>query len=288
MDGLIIKAVGGLYTVESPDGVSACKARGIFRRQGISPCAGDRVRVEDGCITEIYPRKNMLIRPPLANLDRLIFVLSACSPAPNLQLIDRFLAVCEYKEIAPVLVFTKLDLADASSYAAAYLHTGYPVYFVDYAKPESVEAVRTLLRSGISAFTGNSGAGKSTLLNALDVNLRLETADISRKLGRGRHTTRETVLYTLESGGRVADTPGFSTFETEAYAQIAPEAVADCFPEIRAVEAPCRYSDCRHLREPDCAVRAAVKAGLFPQSRYETYTVMMQEASQGRSRSRQP
>lgn len=277
MEGLIIKAVGGLYTVESPDGVSACKARGIFRRQGISPCAGDRVRVEDGCITEIFPRKNMIIRPPLANLDRLIFVLSACSPAPNLQLIDRFLAVCEYKEIAPVLVFTKLDLADASQYAAAYAHTGYPVYFVDYADASSVEAVRDLLSDGISAFTGNSGAGKSTLLNALDVNLQLETADISKKLGRGRHTTRETALYTLPGGGRVADTPGFSTFETEAYAQIAPEELPMCFPEIQAVEAPCRYSDCRHMKEPDCAVRAAVQRGNFPESRYETYRLMMDE-----------
>lgn len=282
MDGLIIKAVGGLYTVESPDGVSeACKARGIFRKEGISPCTGDRVRVEDGCITEIYPRRNLLIRPPLANLDRLFFVLSVTDPAPNLQLLDKFLAVCVYKDIAPALIFTKIDLADPEQYAKLYRGTGFPVYIVDYQRPETVDAVYQALAGGISAFTGNSGAGKSTLLNALDVRLQLETGHISKKLGRGRHTTRETALYTLPHGGRVADTPGFSTFETESYAQILPEEMADCFPELRAVlergEA-CRYADCRHRKEPGCAVRAAAENGEIPQSRYESYQVMLEEA----------
>ncbi|MBQ8921103.1 MAG: ribosome small subunit-dependent GTPase A [Oscillospiraceae bacterium] len=276
MEGLIIKAVGGLYTVESPDGsMLPCRARGIFRRQGISPCAGDRVRVENECITEIFPRKNQLIRPPLANLDKLIFVLSVRDPAPNLQLLDRFLAVCVYKSIEPVLVFTKVDLADSARYAEIYSKTGFPVYDVDYRRPETLRPVYDELEGAVSAFTGNSGVGKSTLLNALDVRLQLETADISKKLGRGRHTTRETALYTLPNGGRVADTPGFSTFETEAYAQIAPEELAGCFPELRRTEAPCRYADCRHLREPGCAVRAAVEAGEIPQSRYESYTEML-------------
>lgn len=278
MEGLIIKAVGGLYTVESPSGVLYCKARGIFRKQGISPCAGDRVQVEQDVITEILPRKNVLIRPPLANLDQLLFVLSVREPAPNIQLLDRFLAVCVYKEITPVLVFTKLDLDGAEQYAALYEKSGFPVLFADYAKPESVQAVYDLLAGKISAFTGNSGVGKSTLLNALDDSLQLETAHISKKLGRGRHTTRETALYTLKNGGKIADTPGFSTFETDAYARIAPEALGDCFPEIAAVEAPCRYADCRHLKEPDCAVRRAVAEGAIPQSRYDSYAVMMQEA----------
>lgn len=278
MEGLILKAVGGLYTVESPDGVLSCKARGIFRKQGISPCTGDRVTVEDDVITEIMPRKNLLIRPPLANLDQLLFVLSVRDPAPNLQLLDRFLAVCVFKEIQPVLIFTKLDLADAMKYAEIYRPAGFPQFFVDYEKPETVGAVYEALAGKISAFTGNSGVGKSTLLNALDVSLNLETGDISKKLGRGRHTTRETALYTLPHGGRIADTPGFSTFETEAYAQIAPEELAECFPEIRAVTAPCKYADCRHLKEPDCAVRQAVGAGEIPKSRYESYALMLQES----------
>ncbi len=283
MNGLIIKAVGGLYTVESPDGVYACKARGIFRRQGISPCAGDRVEFEEGCITAVSPRKNELIRPPLANLDRLFFVLSVRDPAPNLLLLDRFLAVCVYKNIEPVLVFTKVDLADAGEYAAIYEKSGFPLCTADYENPQSVDAVREMLKGRISAFTGNSGVGKSTLLNAVAPSLSLETADISKKLGRGRHTTRDTVLYTLENGGRVADTPGFSTFETDAYAKIAPEELPECFPEIAAVTEPCRYADCRHLKEPDCAVRAAVAAGEIPQSRYESYTVMLSEALQRKS-----
>lgn len=278
MEGLILKAVGGLYTVESPSGVLSCKARGIFRKQGISPCTGDRVTVEDDVITEIMPRKNLLIRPPLANLDQLLFVLSVCDPAPNLQLLDRFLAVCVYKEIQPVLIFTKLDLADAVKYAEIYRAAGFPQFFVDYEKPETVAAVYEALAGKISAFTGNSGVGKSTLLNALDVSLNLETGDISKKLGRGRHTTRETALYTLPHGGKIADTPGFSTFETDAYAQIAPDELADCFPEIGAVTEPCRYADCRHIKEPDCAVRNAVRFGAIPKSRYENYTLMMQES----------
>lgn len=278
MEGLILKAVGGLYTVESPSGVLSCKARGIFRKQGISPCTGDRVTVEDDVITEIMPRKNLLIRPPLANLDQLLFVLSVRDPAPNLQLLDRFLAVCVYKEIQPVLIFTKLDLADAVKYAEIYRAAGFPQFFVDYEKPETVESVYEALAGKISAFTGNSGVGKSTLLNALDVSLNLETGDISKKLGRGRHTTRETALYTLPHGGKIADTPGFSTFETDAYAQIAPDELADCFPEISAVTEPCRYADCRHIKEPDCAVRNAVRSGAIPKSRYENYTLMMQES----------
>lgn len=278
MEGLIIKSVGGLYTVESPDGVSVqCRARGIFRKQGISPCVGDRVRVEADVIAEIFPRRNVLIRPPLANLDQLIFVLSTCNPAPNLQLLDRFLAVCVYKEIQPVLVFTKNDLADAEPFAANYRESGFPIYFADYQKPESIQAIYDALAGKISAFTGNSGAGKSTLMNALDVRLKLETADISKKLGRGRHTTRETSLYTLPHGGKAADTPGFSTFETEAYAQIAPEELADCFPEMRKYIGGCRYADCRHLREPECAIRTAAAAGEIPKSRCESYTVMLEE-----------
>ena len=278
MDGLIIKAVGGLYTVESPDGVLQCRARGIFRKQGISPCTGDSVTVENDVITEIRPRKNLLIRPPLANLDQLLFVLSVRDPAPNLLLLDRFLAVCVYKEIRPVLIFTKLDLADAERYAAVYRGSGFPILFADYQDPASIQAIYRMLEGKISAFTGNSGVGKSTLLNALDDRLQIETAHISKKLGRGRHTTRETALYTLPHGGKIADTPGFSTFETEAYAQIAPEELADCFPELRRIGTPCRYADCRHLKEPGCAVRAAVEAGEIERLRYESYTVMLQEA----------
>ncbi len=280
MQGLILKAVGGLYTVESPDGIILCKARGLFRKQGISPCTGDAVTVENGCITEILPRRNVLIRPPLANLDKLFFVIAAREPAPNVLLLDRFLAVCEYKAIQPILVFTKLDLADADALMAIYRKAGYNVFAVDYAHPESITPIYEAMQRGISAFTGNSGVGKSTLLNAIDSTLQLETAEISKKLGRGKHTTRHVELYTLQNGGKIADTPGFSTFETESYAIIPPDELAGCFPEFVAVDQPCRYADCRHLHEPSCAIRVAVDAGTIPKSRYESYTVMLQEAMQ--------
>lgn len=280
MTGLILKSVGGLYTVESPDGIMMCKARGLFRKQGISPCTGDTVTVENGCITEIQPRRNVLIRPPLANLDKLFFVIAACEPAPNVLLLDRFLAVCEYKHIEPVLVFTKLDLAGADTLMDIYRNAGYTVFAVDYAKPECIAPICDAMQGCISAFTGNSGVGKSTLLNAIDSSLQLETAEISKKLGRGKHTTRHVELYTLQNGGRIADTPGFSTFETESYAVIPPDDLAACFPELASVDEPCRYNDCRHLHEPACSVRGAVQAGNIPQSRYESYTVMLQEAMQ--------
>lgn len=283
MTGLILKAVGGLYTVESPDGIITCKARGIFRKHGLSPCTGDRVTVENDCITKILPRRNVLIRPPLANLDKLFFVVASCEPAPNVLLLDRFLAVCEYKQIEPVLVFTKLDLTDAAFLMETYRKAGYRVYGVDYQEPACVQAIAREMQGCISAFTGNSGVGKSTLLNAIDSRLQLETGEISKKLGRGKHTTRHVELYTLENGGKIADTPGFSTFETESYAVIPPNELADCFPELREVEEPCRYGDCRHLHEPDCAIRKAVAAGEIPESRYESYVIMLEEAMKQKS-----
>lgn len=273
-----MKAVGGLYTVKTSDGIFGCKARGIFRKQGISPCTGDCVTIENECITDILPRKNVLIRPPLANLDRLFFVLSTTEPAPNLQILDKFLAVCVHKGIEPVLVFTKLDLADAEQYMEIYRAVGFRMMLVDYSDPASIQEMRDALAGGISAFTGNSGVGKSTLLNAIAPDLQLETAEISQKLGRGRHTTRTTELFVLENGGMVADTPGFSTFETESYAQIRPDELPDCFPDFQEYLGSCKYGDCRHMREPECAVRQAVRDGNIARTRYQSYRVMLDES----------
>ncbi len=283
MTGLILKAVGGLYTVESPGGIITCKARGIFRKQGISPCTGDRVTVQDGCITAIEPRRNALIRPPLANLDQLCFVISACEPEPNLLLLDRFLAVCVYLQIEPLLIWTKLDLADATVWMESYRAAGFTSVAVNYGESEGIQAVQNALAGKISAFTGNSGVGKSTLLNAIDQRLQLATGEISQKLGRGRHTTRHAELYTLDNGGKVADTPGFSTFETDSYVRIPAEELADCFPELRLPEESCRYADCMHLHEPHCKVRRAVEEGRIPQSRYESYVTMLEEAKKYRA-----
>ena len=278
--GIIIKCLGGLYTVESPDGIYECKARGVFRNRGISPCVGDRVVTEDGVITEIAPRRNCIIRPPLANLDQLIFIVSTCEPGPNYLILDKFIAIAEYKGITPVVVITKTDLGDSRPIHEIYGGIGIDVAEVRYDDEASVEAVRKLLSGRISAFTGNSGAGKSTLLNAVDPSLSIATGEISRKLGRGRHTTRHAELYKLSGGGYIADTPGFSTFETNRYDIIRKEELAGCFREFEPFTEDCRFRDCAHLCEKGCAVVAAVERGEISQSRHESYKTMYEEAKQ--------
>lgn len=275
---MIIKAIGGLYTVESPCGILECKARGVFRNRGITPMVGDRVTLEGNLITQVLERKNCLIRPPLANLDQLLFVVSMCQPSPNLLLLDKFIAICEFKGITPILVLTKLDLDSHQQILALYQQVGIRVMPVAYAKPETVQAVRDILRGKLSAFTGNSGVGKSTLLNAIDERLTLATGEISLKLGRGRHTTRHAQLYPLTGGGYIADTPGFSTFETNQYDWIRKEELAGCFREFSPYEGTCRFHDCSHTAEKGCAVLEAVQAGDIAPSRHESYCKMFEEA----------
>ena len=279
-NGIIIKCLGGLYSVESPDSIYECKARGVFRNRGISPCVGDRVTVEDGVITEIADRKNCIIRPPLANLDQLIFIVSTCEPAPNYLILDKFIAIAEYKGITPVVVITKTDLGDSSPIHEIYGGIGIDVVEVKYDDEASIEAVRKLLTGKISAFTGNSGAGKSTLLNAVDPALNIATGEISKKLGRGRHTTRHAELYKLAGGGYIADTPGFSTFETNRYDIIRKEELAGCFREFEELTDKCRFRDCAHICEKGCAVVEAVESGYIHKSRHESYKTMYEEAKQ--------
>ncbi len=278
--GIIIKCLGGLYSVESPDGIYECKARGVFRNRGISPCVGDRVTVEDGVITEIADRKNCIIRPPLANLDQLVFIVSTCEPVPNYLILDKFIAIAEYKNITPVVVITKTDLGDSKPIHDIYGSIGIDVVEVRYDDESTVDAVRKLLCGKISAFTGNSGAGKSTLLNAIDPTLNIATGEISKKLGRGRHTTRHAELYKLSGGGYIADTPGFSTFDTNRYDIIRKEELADCFREFTQYIDDCRFRDCAHVCEKGCAVVEAVERGDISESRHESYKTMYEEAKQ--------
>ena len=278
--GIIIKCLGGLYSVESPDGIYECKARGVFRNRGISPCVGDRVTVEDGVITEIADRKNCIIRPPLANLDQLVFIVSTCEPVPNYLILDKFIAIAEYKNITPVVVITKTDLGDSKPIHDIYGSIGIDVVEVRYDDESTVNAVRKLLCGKISAFTGNSGAGKSTLLNAIDPTLNIATGEISKKLGRGRHTTRHAELYKLSGGGYIADTPGFSTFDTNRYDIIRKEELAGCFREFTQYIDDCRFRDCAHVCEKGCAVVEAVERGDISESRHESYKTMYEEAKQ--------
>ncbi len=277
----IIKSVRGLYTVASPDGVlTECPARGILRKKGQEPFVGDHVLLDGDVISEVLPRKNEIIRPPLANLDQLCFVVSMCEPQPNLRLLDKFIAVSAYKEISPLLLLTKVDLAPFEEIYRLYSSIGIPILLVDYQNPESLEEVRRAFAGKVSALTGNSGAGKSTLLNALDATLAIPTGEISQKLGRGRHTTRHAQLYPLQSGGFIADTPGFSTFDTQRYAIIRKEELAACFVEFEKYEGQCRFHDCSHICEKGCAVVEAVNRGEIPKSRHESYCDMFEEARQ--------
>lgn len=278
--GIIMKCLGGLYTVESPDGIFECRARGVFRNKGISPAVGDNVTVKNGVISAIEVRKNFLIRPPLANLDQIIFIVSTVSPVPNFLILDKFIAIAEYKKIEPVMIITKTDLGDGSSIRDIYSSIGIKVMEIDYSKNDSIQAVRETLRGRISAFTGNSGAGKSTLLNAVDSSLNIPTGEISRKLGRGKHTTRHAELYKLKDGGYIADTPGFSTFETNRYDIIRKDELADCFREFTEFTENCRFRDCSHTCEKGCAVIQAVHNGKIPKKRHESYCVMYDEAKQ--------
>lgn len=241
---------------------------------------GDYVRLEGNVIAEVLPRKNEIIRPPLANLDQLCFVVSMCEPQPNVRLLDKFIAVSAYKDIQPLLLLTKIDLASCEEIHRLYSSIGIPILLVDYQNPESLEQVRAAFAGKVSALTGNSGAGKSTLLNALDSSLAIPTGEISQKLGRGRHTTRHAQLYPLANGGYIADTPGFSTFDTQRYAIIRKDALAECFVEFAPYMEDCRFHDCSHTCEKGCAVLDAVERGSIPKSRHESYCDMYEEARQ--------
>lgn len=279
--GIIIKAVGGLYFVKTPEGIFECKARGIFRNKGISPSAGDEVILEDNIvISEILPRKNFIIRPPLANLDIMVFVVSTCEPSPNFEIIDKFIAVCEYKNIEPVIAITKIDLSEGDYIRSIYEKVGIKVLTIDYSKENSCDELKSLLSGKLSAFTGNSGAGKSTLLNNMDNSLSLDTGEISKKLGRGRHTTRQVELFSLEGGGYVADTPGFSTFDTNRYDIIKCDELSSCFIEFENYSDKCRFKDCAHIGEKGCAVKDAVEKGDISETRYQSYVSMYNNAKQ--------
>ena len=281
LTGLIVKAISGFYYIEAADTLYECKARGVFRKKGIAPAVGDKAEIavwEDGTasIETILPRKNELIRPPLANLDQLFIVSSVSEPAPNLLMIDKITAVAVEKGIEPIVVFTKADLADVSELLHIYRSIGMTAFAYSIHSPQDKEQLCALLQGKVSAFTGNTGVGKSSLLNSLFPELAIETAEISRKLGRGRHTTRHSELYKV-GGGYVADTPGFSTVDIERYEVIRCEEIAMCFPEFRDYITRCMFSTCTHTVEKGCAVIEAVKNGVISDSRHNSYRAMYDE-----------
>lgn len=276
LNGIITKGIGGFYYVESAGRIYECKARGNFRKKGISPIPGDYVVIcvpDDGYafIDEISERKNFLIRPPLANLDRLLIVVSSCAPRPNTLVIDKIILQAEKRGIEPVLIFTKTDMAEPEELPDIYRDAGFETVVVDYENQECIQNIKEIIRGKISALAGNSGVGKSTLINVLMPELEIETADISKKLGRGRHTTREATLYPLKNGGYIADTPGFSSLETKLGELIKKDELAEYFREISNHLGNCKFTSCSHTVEKGCAVLEALSRGEISISRHENY-----------------
>lgn len=279
-EGYIKKGIGGFYYVQCGEQLLECKAKGIFRKRRITPVAGDRVIVsaEQGgnVIAEIKPRRNVFIRPPIANLDVLFIVASTTQPVPSTLVLDKLTAIAVDKEVQPVLVFTKGDLASAEKLLAAYEKSTLPIIVVDYQSGKGLDEIKQRIQGNLCAFCGNSGVGKSTLLNALMPELAQQTGDISQKLGRGRHTTREVEIFEA-FGGYVADTPGFASLDTEKACYIPKENLQYAFPEFEPYIPNCKFTGCAHRSEKGCAVLAALEAGEISQTRYDSYAAMYDE-----------
>ena len=281
MVGMIISSFGDSFRVAADGKEYICRARGTLRQGSLSPVCGDRVTVEisdEPVITSVLPRKNEIVRPPLSNLDCLVFVCSTVEPAPNLLNLDKFTAVSVYKGIQPVIVFTKSDIADPEKYVSLYRGI-FPVFSVDNKTGAGTDGLLKELEGKFSALAGNSGVGKSSLMNCLLPGLNAKTGEISRKLGRGRHTTRRTEVYPLPNGGYLADTPGFAAFSTDRYDIIYKDDLPSCFPEFSEYIGSCRYPDCSHTKEQGCAVLEALGAGKIIESRHRSYLAMYEEAS---------
>ena len=283
-EGRILRSLSGFYDVQTQEGLITCRARGILRREGNSPLTGDLVEITvekgKGMVEKILPRKNHFIRPAVANVDALVIFAANVNPVTEPFLIDRVAAIAGDQNVQAVLCVNKCDLDPAMDLVRIYEHAGFPVICTSAETGEGVEDLRALLEGKLTAFTGNSGVGKSSILNRLAPELKLETGEVSEKLGRGRHTTRHVELYRLGENTYVADTPGFSSFDTDQMELILKENLQYAFPDFGSYLGKCRFDDCSHRREPDCAVRAAVEAGEIERSRYESYLKLYEKSSQ--------
>lgn len=285
ISGIIVKALSGFYDVKTADGVIVCKARGRFRLDGTSPLVGDRVQCSldaegKGRIDHVEPRRNWFIRPAVANIDALVFVAAGSNPVTDPFLIDRVSVIAEESDCELIICVNKSDLDRAEELYSIFHSAGFPVVRTSAETGEGVRELLELLRGKTCAFTGNSGVGKSSILNRLLPDADIETGEVSEKLGRGRHTTRHVQLYEIEADTYVADTPGFASFDLEMMQSIAKEDLAGDFPDFRPYLGGCRFHDCAHLREPDCAVTLALSRGEINESRYRSYVRLYELCAQ--------
>ena len=285
MQGKIIKGIAGFYYVNVVEsGVYECKAKGVFRKEKIKPLVGDNVRIEildeenkTGNIVEIFPRKNELIRPAVANIDQALVVFAVTKPTPHFNLLDRFLVMMERKEIPVVLCFNKKDIATSPEIAeleAIYEKCGYPIVFTSALEQENIEEIRRLLLKKTTAIAGPSGVGKSSLINLLQNQVQMETGTISRKIERGKHTTRHSELIAVDADSYIMDTPGFSSLYVNDFEK---EELKYYFREFASYEGQCRFQGCDHVHEPGCAVIEALEEGKIHPVRYKNYLEMYPE-----------
>lgn len=282
--GRIVKALSGFYYVDCGGRTVECRARGVFRKEHLTPLVGDLVTISvergKGTVATILPRKNSFLRPAVSNLDALVVLASGANPVTDPFLIDRVCAIAGDRGVPVLLCVNKIDLTAAERLIAIYRHAGFTVFPTSAETGEGIEALHAAIKGKTVAFTGNSGVGKSSVLNCLDRRFAIETGEVSEKLGRGRHTTRHVELYALGEDTFAIDTPGFSSFDTERMELVLKENLQYAFPDFAPFLGKCRYHDCAHLREPDCAVTQALADGLLEPTRYESYVRLYESAKE--------
>ncbi len=282
MTGILIKAISGFYYVACDGNVYECKARGNFRKAGVSPVVGDTVEFTltdktHGIVEQISKRKNLFNRPLVANIDKLFIVSAYSTPSPDTLMIDRLTALAIYNNIEPIIVFNKSDMGNFDELYGIYSNSGFKTYVVSAKDNVGIAELKDEMRDSVCAFSGNSGVGKSSILNALFPMLQLKTGEVSDKLGRGRHTTRHTELFFVGDGAYVVDTPGFSTVDTNEDLYDFKLSLADCFPDFSEYLGGCKFTSCSHTTEKGCAVIDAVKRGDIQKSRHDSYVALASE-----------
>ena len=282
--GRILRSLSGFYDVQTPEGLVTCRARGALRRGTDTPLTGDMVQISvengKGMVEKVLPRRNWFVRPAVANVDALVIFAANVNPVTEPYLIDRVAAIAGDRDVTVYICINKCDLDPAVDLERIYRSAGFPVILTSAETGEGVEELRQLLKGKLTAFTGNSGVGKSSILNRLCPDLALPTGEVSEKLGRGRHTTRHVELYRLEGDTYVADTPGFSSFDTVQMEVILKENLQYAFPDFGPFIGKCQFHDCSHRKEPGCAVTAAVAAGEIQPTRYDSYLRLYEKSSQ--------
>lgn len=289
MQGIIMKAIAGFYYVKVEDVIYECRARGIFKKRKITPLVGDKVTISideadptKGRIETVEERTIEMVRPPVANVTQAIVVFSVTQPDPNINLLDKLLAICEYRGLRVILCFNKVDLdneAFVNELEAVYSKVGYTVIPTSATNHIEIDALKQVLKDQVSVFAGPSGVGKSSLLNEIQEGIKLQVGDLSKKISRGKHTTRHSELIELESGGMVVDTPGFTSMDIT---EIEVENLADCFMEFKPYLEECKFSNCKHINEPQCAVKKAVEDAAISQSRYDSYVYFIKALEEHR------